>query len=81
MHQENTCKSCLESNLIILTDLCSFSVSEDNLQNESIFKISAKDRFMWFRSKFENDQNFLLLFHLSRKHMKIMFTIEFDHFH
>ena len=35
---------------------------------------------MRFMSKFENDQNFLILFHSSRKHMQIMFTIKFDHF-
>ena len=31
-------------------------------------------------SKFENDKTFLILFHSSRKHKEIMFTIEFDHF-
>ena len=35
-------KSCLHSNLIILTDFHSFTVNEEKLQNESIFKISAK---------------------------------------
>ena len=35
---------------------------------------------MRFRSKFENDKNFLILFHLSRKHLLIIFTFEFDHF-
>ena len=34
---------------------------------------------MGFRSKFVNDQNFLILFHSSRKHLSIIFTFEFDH--
>ena len=33
-----------------------------------------------FRSKFENDLNFLILYHSSRNHLKIKFTFEFDHF-
>ena len=33
IHHENTCKSCLQSNLIILTDFHSFAVKEDELQN------------------------------------------------
>ena len=33
IHQENTCKSCLHSNLIILTDFHSFTVNEEKLQN------------------------------------------------
>ena len=33
IHQGNTCKSCLHSNLIILTDFHSFTVNEDKLQN------------------------------------------------
>ena len=33
IHQENTCKSCFHSNLIILTDFHSFTVNEDKLQN------------------------------------------------
>ena len=44
IHQENTFKSCLHSTLIILTDIHSFTVNEDKLQNYSIFKISAKVR-------------------------------------
>ena len=32
-HQENTCKSCLHLNFIILTDFHSFTVNEDKLQN------------------------------------------------
>ena len=40
-HQEVTCKSCLQLNLIILTDFRSFTVNEDKLQHWSIFKISA----------------------------------------
>ena len=35
---------CSHSNLIILTDFHSFTVNEDKLQNQSIFKISAKVR-------------------------------------
>ena len=42
--QENTCKSSLHSNLVILTDFHSFTVNEEKLQNWSIFKISAKLR-------------------------------------
>ena len=33
IHQENICKSCLHSNLIVLTDFHSFAVNEDKLQN------------------------------------------------
>ena len=33
IHQENTCKSCLHSNLIIFTDFHSFTVNEDKLRN------------------------------------------------
>ena len=39
---KNPSKSCLQLNLIILTDFPSFTVNEHKLQNESIFKISAK---------------------------------------
>ena len=35
---------------------------------------------MWFWSKFENEKNFLILFHSSRKGKDNIFTIEFDHF-
>ena len=42
---------------------------KDKLQNESIFKISAKVQVCDFGQKFENNQNFLILFHSSRKHM------------
>ena len=41
IHQESTCKSCLHSKLIILTDVQSFTVNENKLQNYSIFEISA----------------------------------------
>ena len=44
IHQGNTSKSCLHWNLIILTHSHSFTVNDDKLQNESIFKISAKVR-------------------------------------
>ena len=43
-HQENTCKSSLNSNLIIFTDFHSFTVIEEKLQNQSIFKVTAKVR-------------------------------------
>ena len=33
IHQENSCKSCLHWNLIILNDIHSFTVNEDKLQN------------------------------------------------
>ena len=33
IHQENTCKSNLHSNLIILSDFHSFTVNEEILQN------------------------------------------------
>ena len=33
IHQENPCKSCLHSNLIILIDFHRFTVDEDKLQN------------------------------------------------
>ena len=42
IYQENTCKSCLHSNLIILTDFHSFTVNEEKLQDWLIFKFSAK---------------------------------------
>ena len=42
IHQENTCKSFLHSNLIILTDFQRFTVNENKLQNKSIFKFSLK---------------------------------------
>ena len=41
IHQENTCKSSLHSNLIILTDFHSLTANEEKLQNYSIFKFSA----------------------------------------
>ena len=44
IHQENTCKSCLHSNLIILTDFHNFTLNEEKLENYSIFKFSAKVR-------------------------------------
>ena len=44
IHQENTCKSNLHSNLIILTDFHSFTVNEEKVQNYSIFKFSANIR-------------------------------------
>ena len=40
--KKTTCKSGLHLNLIIFTDFHSFTVNEDKLQNESIFKISSK---------------------------------------
>ena len=33
IHQENTCKSTLHLNLIILTDFHSFTMNEEKLQN------------------------------------------------
>ena len=33
IHQENTCKSSLHLNLVILTDFHSFTVNEDKLPN------------------------------------------------
>ena len=42
IHQENTCKSFLHSNFIILTDFHSFTVNEGKLRKQSIFKFSAK---------------------------------------
>ena len=44
IHRENTCRSSLHSNLIILTDFHSFNMNEENLKNLSIFKMSAKVR-------------------------------------
>ena len=38
VHQENTCKSHLHSNLFILSDFHSFTVNEDKLQNLSIWR-------------------------------------------
>ena len=42
IHQENTCKSSLLSNLIIFTDHHSFTVNEEKFQYQSTFKNSAK---------------------------------------
>ena len=42
--QEDTFKSSLHSNLIILTDSQSVTVNEEELQNQSIFKLSANVR-------------------------------------
>ena len=42
IHQENTCKSCWHSKLVIFTEFHSFTVNEDKLQNYSIFKASTK---------------------------------------
>ena len=44
IYQENSCKSSLHSNLIILNDFYSFTVNKDKLQNQPIFKISGKVR-------------------------------------
>ena len=40
--KKNTCKSCLHSNLIILTDFHGFTLKVEKLQNQSIFKISPE---------------------------------------
>ena len=48
IHQENTCKTSLHSNLIILIDFNNFTENEDKLQNLSIFRISAKVRICDF---------------------------------
>ena len=44
-----------DSNMIILTDFHSFTVNEEKLQNESIFKISAKVLVCNIGKKFDND--------------------------
>ena len=141
IHQENICKSCLHSNLIILTNFHSFTVNKGKHQNKSIWRFLPRSTYvilakickslnllnsvlfikktwgnhiyiqiwhiwltftvlqwmktnfkicqfvnfclcpgMWFWSKFENDKNFLILFHSSRKHEEIIFTFDFDHF-
>ena len=45
IHQENTCKSSLHSNLILLIDFHSFTVNEDNskLSQFSRFLLSSED--------------------------------------
>ena len=51
IHQENTCKSSLHSNLIILSDFQSFTVNVVKLQNESIKKTLVNQvyiRIWWF---------------------------------
>ena len=55
MHQENTCKSPLHLNLIHLTDFRTFTVNEDKLQNQSIFKFSAKVQVYDLGQNFDND--------------------------
>ena len=44
IHQENTCKSSLQLNLIILTDFHNFTVNEGKLQKTVNLKISANLR-------------------------------------
>ena len=66
-------------NLIILTDFHSFTVSEDKLQNSSIWRFLIKSGFA-ILVKIWKWLNFLILFHLSRKQLYIMLTFEFDHF-
>ena len=44
IQQENTCKSRLHLNLIILTAFDSFTVNKDKLQKSVILKISPKVR-------------------------------------
>ena len=49
------------------------------------FKISQFEDFcyvpgIWFRSKFENDKNFFILFYSSKKYLWIKFTFQFNHF-
>ena len=51
IHQEGICKSCLHSNLIILTDFHSITMNEYKFQNQSIFKIFAK---VWVSDLFQN---------------------------
>ena len=45
IHQEKTCKSSLHSNLIILTDFHSFTVNEDKLQNQSIWRFLLRSGY------------------------------------
>ena len=68
IHQENTCKSCLHSNLIILTDFHSFTVKEDKLQT-SQFEDFSSGPGMRIWSKFEKNQNFLILFQSLKKYL------------
>ena len=69
IRQENTCKSSLHLNSMILTDFNNFKVNEDN------FKISQLEDFcygpgMRFWSKFANYYNFLILFHYQENTLK-----------
>ena len=59
-----------------------FTLYSEWRQNSKLAKFQSfsKGPSMRFRSKFENDENFLILFHSSRKHLWIKFTFEFDHF-
>ena len=80
IHQKDTCKSCLQLNLIILTDFHSVTANEDKLQkfvNFLDFWLGPGRRFM---SKLEIDYNFLILYHSSAKDFQMIFEIEFDHF-
>ena len=72
-------KSFLQLNLIILLDFHSFTVNEDKLQNLSIWRFFLRSGYA-ILVKIWKFLNFLILFHSSRKHKVIMFTIEFDHF-
>ena len=45
IHQGNTCKSSLHSNLVILTDSHSFTVNQDKLQNYSIWRFLLSSRY------------------------------------
>ena len=46
IHQENTCKSSLHLNLIILTFFHSFTVNEDKLQNLSIWRFLLRSGYV-----------------------------------
>ena len=73
-------KSCSQLSLVILTDFYNFTVDEQKLQNESIFKISAKVRLCDLGQNLKMTKTSEFLLHSSRKHKEIMFAIDFDNF-
>ena len=76
-------KAPLKASAVLNPSSCTKSTKTPSLglHWKSSSKLSQpQSNLMRFSSKFENVQNFLIFFHSSRKHILIMFTIEFDHF-
>ena len=80
IHEENTSKSSLHSNLIIFTDFHSFTVNEEKLRNESIFKIAAKVLVCDLGQNLIMTKTFNSFPFIKKTHFLIVFTFRFDHF-